>query len=174
MTKGIDYSGPGATCNRDSETGIRYGIIPADRLAHWVYDEFEAIYWRGCGHCGTEHPVGNADGEDFKECERDDDESGQLLCLSCFKTFDEDDHYGDVPFSQEYDRDGLRMRICNDNDVWVFMSPLIIKAGFCSPCAPGACHLESPCVDGAECYAVPREWFDDESPCPYPEGGVPE
>ena len=159
MPTGIDYSGPGATCNRDSETGIRYGIIPARSLAHWVWDEFETEYWRGCGNCGTELSE-----DDEWACNADE----ETCCPHCQTVLEDDQQYGDEPNGHHYNQDGLKMSIDSSGDVWVFMSPLTIKASFCSPCAPGACHLESPCDDGTECYAVPRDWFDDESRCPYP------
>lgn len=36
---GIDYSGPGATCNRDPETGIRYGVISQNSLPGEAVDD---------------------------------------------------------------------------------------------------------------------------------------
>ncbi len=189
MSAGIDYSGTNETCNRDSKTGIRYGIIAANSLADWIWDEFEADYWRGCGHCGTELAT-----DDEWGCNVDD----ETICPNCEQVCDDDsDQYGEEPIGYTYVKGGLRMSIDSHGYVWVLRSPLTIRAwvtcnsnwhwwkrirlrtpdfkGFCSPCAPGACHLESPCADewgGAECYAVPRDWFDDDYPCPYALGQI--
>jgi len=163
MSVGIDYSGINGTCNRDSKTGIRYGIISAHRLAHWSYDEFEGVYWRGCGHCGNEHTDDNKDEShgwiEFGNC--------QIACLGCGEVFSDDAHYGDEATCCEYDKGGLQMRLDNAGDVWVFLSPLTIKAGFCSPCAPGACSLNTPEDGGALAYAVPLDWFEEDRPAAY-------
>jgi len=158
MTAGIDYAGTNGTCNRDEKTGIRYGIISMHCLADWAYDEFESHYWQGCGNCGTE-----LTSDEWQESDDSD-----AVCPNCGE--DCTDHqFADEPSGYTYEAHGLSMSIDSSGDVWVYMSPLVIRAAFCSPCAPGACHLESPCDDGAECYAVPRDWFDDErAPCPYP------
>jgi len=134
-----------------------------NRLASWAWDEFEGVYWRGCGNCGTELPTDGAWG-----CNEDD----ETCCPSCGQVYeDESDQYGDEAIGHTYDKDGLCMGVDSDGDLWVYKSPLTIRASFCSPCAPGACSLGSPCDDGEECYAVPRDWFDanEGDPCPYPK-----
>ena len=63
-----------------------------------------------------------------------------------------------------------------DNDIWVFKSPWVTRADFCSPCAPGAGYLGS-CPEigdgdgdlAGNCwaYALGPEFFDEYSPMPY-------
>jgi len=53
-SKGIDYSGVGATCNRDLETGIRYGIIPQNDILQAWADSSEPDYGElHCPKCGN-------------------------------------------------------------------------------------------------------------------------
>ena len=54
--RGIDYSGPGSTVNRDTATGIRYGIISLHKLGENTDEMFEAEYDACCPHCGEEVP----------------------------------------------------------------------------------------------------------------------
>ena len=52
--------------------------------------------------------------------------------------------------------------------MWFTRSPYFTRAAFCSPCAPGACHLANPREDGERAYCPGPDWFDDENPAPFP------
>lgn len=54
-----------------------------------------------------------------------------------------------------------------DTDIFIMRSPYYTRARFCSPCAPGACHLENPTEDGERAYCFGHDWFEDEL-APYP------
>ncbi len=47
--KGIDWTVPGSQVNRDSDTGIRYGVISQHSVGQAWYDDAEADY--GTPHC---------------------------------------------------------------------------------------------------------------------------
>lgn len=181
MTKtnyaGIDYSGPGSKTNRSSETGIRYGIIPSNALNQ---DALEDVYQNGTDEDYESHI-----------------ESIKASLKSCLKEFGLEDAAEDAfdaisdsigdrysPCGDctrySYDSDGYKLQIASDGDVWVFESKYFTYAQFCSPCAPGACYLKSPLESPSEankCYCLGPDWFDKESPCPYPvysvETGLP-
>lgn len=152
MDKGIDY-GRGIT-NIDPDTGIRYGIIPIHALADWVVGEFEPRYGDPtCPRCGD--AVNPSDDHDDYFCER------------CEEFFLPDECYPEDPSSLVYDRDGYQMQLDEHNDVWIFLSPFVTTAQFCSPCAPGACYLLNYTSDGEKAYCLPNDWFEDEH-APYP------
>jgi len=88
-------------------------------------------------------------------------------CIQCRYAFDADEAFGDEPNAFVLD-DG-EYKACSDDygDVFILKSPYYTHAEFCSPCAPGACHLGSPADEnGPRAYCFGPDWFD-ESPCPY-------
>lgn len=148
--RGIDY-GLGRT-NVDQETGIRYGVIPIGCLCH-ENDDLEAVYWCGCPKCGSE-----IDPDDL-DCE--------YTCSHCGETLDDYECWGEEPIGYRYNQDGLTIEGHSDGDLFITRSPVVIRAQFCSPCAPGACYLKNPVLDGEYTYALPYDWFDEYCPCPY-------
>lgn len=61
----------------------------------------------------------------------------------------------------------------SSGDFWVYKSPFVTWAQFCSPCALGAGYLRTPCVEGvgAYTYCPPTDWWPD-GKCPYPYWNV--
>lgn len=149
---GIDY-GMGRT-NIDRSNGIRYGVINMNALAHWAWDDVESDYGEPtCPECLS--PVCPSAGRKDYSCE------------SCEKEYWSDAVYSDEPIGHSIDDGELKVTIGTDGDAFVILSPYFTRAAFCSPCAPGACHLESPTDDGERCYCFPHEWFDG-GEAPYP------
>jgi len=147
---GIDY-GLGQT-NIDSETGIRYGVIPACAVECWD-GEAEPDYGEPtCPRCG--HPI-------------EDDGS----CAGCGEYCEEENYYPDFPLGWTYQKDDLEAEQEYDSsDIFVIKSPYYTRAQFCSPCAPGACYLpksEPSCKDGAKAYCFDHKWFKN-GKAPYP------
>lgn len=171
MTKGIDYSGPGATCNRDTATGIRYGIIPERELAGW-YDAAEPDYGPpSCPKCGNEaldySKAQETLRDDLGEWEQAPHECADYACLSCKYVFGGESAFPDECPGYSLD-DGEYMAFSDESgDVWCTKSPYYTRAQFCSPCAPGACYLTSPCEDGERAYCFGPEWFEG-GKAPYP------
>jgi len=168
MRAGIDYSGPGATCNRDPETGIRYGLIPLHSLGDEALEEFESIYVARCPHCGDEIP------EDTHFTMRSVKRPGGAItnvhatdCPACGKLIREDDQYGDEADAQVCNLPEFNAHLDSSNDVWITKSPYFTRAAFCSPCAPGACYLNNPTDDGERCFCPGHDWFGDK-PTPFP------
>jgi hypothetical protein len=178
MGRGIDYSGPGAVCNRDLATGIRYGIIPQNSILEAWCEQSEPNYGDPhCPKCGNE-AVAPADlpeqDDDGKDVDIDDDtwahaehECDDFACLSCRYVFGSESAYGDEPQCFTYEGDGIKAFSDSDGDVWITGSPYYTRAAFCSPCCPGACHLEDPCDEGERAYCLPFDWFDGGA-APYP------
>ena len=151
MDKGIDY-GMGTT-NIDLKTGIRYGVISTNAPDPWLWEELEPVY--GSPVCWS------------SEMELDEDWNDGDACPHCGAETN-DRVYPDSPLGWVYSKNGYECHVgADDSDLWVTKSPYVTRAQFCSPCAPGACHLEHPCPDGERAYCLGPEWFDDESPCPY-------
>jgi hypothetical protein len=49
-------------------------------------------------------------------------------------------------------------------DIFITRSPYYTFAQFCSPCAPGACHLGNPLTEpnpNNKCYCFGHDWFED-------------
>lgn len=157
----IDY-GNGIT-NIDLENGVRYGIIPSNSVNQ---DAVQDIVQNG-----TDLAY-----ESWKE-ERDSALKSAVDCLGDFihdkSDIDLDDLADYLGISSDfmesgpwdYEDEEYKLHLDEHNDLWVLKSPYVTNRGFCSPCAPGACHLES---DGdALCYCLGSDWFDDDFPCPY-------
>lgn len=70
-----------------------------------------------------------------------------------------------------YNSDGYKLQVAGDGDIFVTGSKYFTYAQFCSPCAPGACYLRKPLespVETNRAYCLGHDWFDSDSPCPYP------
>ena len=177
---GIDYSGPGATCNRDLETGCRYGIISANDLDGWLWEKVESVYTPSCPHCGDELPE-DWDGEESQAAATADmdesvvDDLIDPVCPQCSKEIEDGEQWPDeAEAAANVIDDGDTQGFVDDsNDVWVTKSPYFTFAQFCSPCAPGACHLGNPLPEGegARCFCFGRDWFEGER-CPSPYWSV--
>lgn len=100
---------------------------------------------------------------------------------------DDDDYLDDCsePVGFSYDSDGYKAYAHQDGDIFITKSPYYTYTQYCSPCAPGACYLESPLDPDGEavnnghpkCYCFREDWFDygEENgdvvwgtKCPYP------
>lgn len=170
MNAGIDY-GMGTT-NIDHDTGIRFGVIPQnDVLQAWA-DSSEPHYGPPtCPKCGnearhTEDLTGKHPDVDEYDCARG--ACGDFACDDCAYLFDGEDAFGDEPISYVLDGDGYLAECGSDGDIFIIRSPYFTHAQFCSPCAPGAGYLANPYDDGPKTYCFAADWFDDDSPCPYP------
>jgi hypothetical protein len=161
MGKGIDY-GMGQV-NVDRATGIRYGVIHQHDLAHWALVEFEADYGSPtCGHCGADAVEYDNEAHGDYDCGRG---CSDFACEECEKVFDSSDAYGDEPISHNLDDGEYLATMDQYGDIFILKSPYYTRAGFCSPCAPGACHLSSPCDDGEKCFCFGHDWFEgDKAP----------
>jgi hypothetical protein len=164
--KGIDY-GMG-TSNINPETGIRFGVIGVncEHLDEWFWEQMEADYGDpGCPKCGG--AVVEYDHEkhgEYPEHRGCDD----YACESCGIALDSGDCYPDEAIGHDLDSDGYKGRIGSDcTELFVTASRYYTRAQFCSPCAPGACHLEHPMSDGEKAYCLGHEWFKGDR-APYP------
>lgn len=147
---GIDY-GRHTTANRDLETGIRYGIIHLHSLGECAEESFEAEYDPSCPDCGTDLT------EDFES---------PGTCPHCEAEISDGGQYPDDASRHVLKSDGYEGMLDSSCDAWVFKSPYYTRAAFCSPCAPGACYLASPCEAGEKAYCFGHDWFDEEAPYP--------
>lgn len=153
--KGIDY-GLGKT-NRNSETGIRNGVISQNYVGQAWFDSSEAYYGKPhCPECGSELPEDVNDGD---TCQ----------CGNHIKWVGEE-CFGDEPISHYYEQNGYSAECGESGDIFVCKSPYFTYAQFCSPCAPGACYLTNALDepdDNNKAYCFGHDWFDDNK-APYP------
>lgn len=158
---GIDY-GMGQT-NIDKETGIRFGVIPMNDLAHWAWESFEDDYGDPtCPKCGNEAM------EYDEECHCGfDGEGSDYACEDCCYSFMSDEAFGDEVISSHLDDGEYVAQRDSDGDIFITKSPYYTHAQFCSPCAPGAGHLSHPVDGGAKTYCFGHDWFED-GVAPYP------
>lgn len=133
---------------------------------------------------GETVPVGHAAGEsisaeDAASYDRSDlgydtlhHACGDYACDDCRVLFDAEDAFGDEPLGFTLDDGEYKASSGQDGDIFILQSPYYTRAAFCSPCAPGACYLASPCDDGEKAYCFGHDWFSDhpEHPgrAPYP------
>lgn len=172
---GIDY-GMGMT-NVDRATGIRYGVINQHSIMSEALNDMESVFPDpACPKCGQEVIHESEFTRGMSRWKHYREEFGSLLssrcreyaCKACRLVFDADDVCADEPIGMQYEGEGYKLTSCLDSDIMVLESPYYTRAQFCSPCVPGGGSLDSPCEDGPKTYCLGHEWFDDESPCPYP------
>ena len=156
MGIGIDY-GMGRT-NIDLKTGIRFGVIHSGSVGEAWYESSEANYGGAtCPKCGNDMSDYDEDKHgDYKENSGCND----YACESCEQVFDSGESFGDEPLSHGYAGEGIIASAGESGDIFVTKSPFYTRAEFCSPCAPGACHLENPNDDGEKAYCFPHDWFE--------------
>ena len=141
---GIDHSGAiGAheNVNRDTESGIRYGIISAHELED-ICDIVELEYSRACPHCDTIFE------DDIPE-----------VCPECEEDLEEEECYSEDPISRTINSEGVVGEVSSSDDVWIFRSPYYMRGTHSSPCAPGAVSINAPTTDGPMAYCPPHDWF---------------
>lgn len=194
---GIDYTPPGSTTNRDSDTGIRYGIMPQGELNPDVANDIGDNSWTDVGF---EQAVEEAKSALVKALDTDDPKESLRQAISDYvrddrideriedilelnedprfinkdkawevvsEDFSDSASFGESgPFRLE--EGGVVVQTQRDSmDLWVFKSPFYTYAQFCSPCAPGACHLSHPLSEEAlrppqnKCYCLGHDWFED-------------
>lgn len=169
MSKGIDY-GRGTT-NIDKTNGIRFGVIHSGEVLQSWSDSSESEY--GEPHCPK---CGNV-ALDSSRVDTDDDTEYKRLhsygcddyvCTDCKLLLDSSDVYGEEPIGFTLSDGEYEAQQSGDGtDIFITKSPYYTRAAFCSPCAPGACYLTSPCDDGEKAYCFGHDWFED-GEAPYP------
>jgi hypothetical protein len=186
MSYGLDYVG--GKVNIDTETGIRYGVIPSNDITQAWAESSEADYGPPtCPKCGnearpvktrTEHsdPPGQwvsvVIDEEFPEGW--EEEGMDYVCEACKLVFDDSEAYGDEPLGWYVD-DGEYEASCDSyGNVFILKSPYYTYGPFCCPCAPGAIYLRDgeeppePLPSGERlsswenrrAYCFDPEWFD--------------
>ena len=169
--RGIDYSC--GTANRDMETGIRFGVINQNDVGQAWYDASEPYYGEPCcPKCGNDADLSDLLAEDeIKDWEREPHEGEDFGCYSCEYIFGMESAFPESALSFGFDEEGYKAECgANYGDIFVMKSPYFTYAQFCSPCAPGACHLMNPLKEpnmSNKCYCFGSDWFMDEK-APYP------
>lgn len=163
---GIDY---GMGANIDPQTGIHCGVICLRSLHAYAIDDFEPDYGEPhCPKCGNDAiPVDQISEDDFDIYERAAHDEADYACTGCEYVFGGESAYGDEPIAYVLDNDEYQASLDADNDVFILKSPYYTHAQYCSPCAPGAGHLDNPCPTGPRTYCFGHDWFDG-GKAPYP------
>lgn len=176
---GIDYGFK--QTNICFKTGIRFGVIPMNDLADGCYESFEAVWGDPtCPECGGEGITPITELSDDISFEADF--TKDYACEACQKCFSSEDCFPESPAAQKYEGEGYKAFAGEDGDIFIEMSPFCTYAQFCSPCAPGACHLRNAltveevenfekanaCLpNNNRCYCFGHDWFE-EGKAPYP------
>ena len=170
---GLDYSGPGATCNRDPSLGIRYGVISQHSVQQdamsGIWDNSQDLSWEHAKDDMLDRIMASLASEtqderlanvahDIKYLYRDPvcrsvameiEELGGDSAPSRQEVWDViSDRFGDTYECDDRDwcweEDGYVLENCLQSDMFVSKSPYFTYAQFCSPCIPGGCNLDSP------------------------------
>jgi hypothetical protein len=167
------YSG----ANRDSETGIRYGVYSLNALPGWIWDCLEAVYTESCPRCGgtidDENPLldpSDRDDEDRADiadelgCTLEDLEDKDTLCPHCYAEVSDDEICPDeADYHTLKTPEGIIGQTDRDCTILrVFKSPYIGRGDHCSPCVPGAINEPRIGAEGDdEAYCLPDSYFED-------------
>ena len=153
---GINYAGSNSNANKDKKNNIRYGVINQNKVGNAWFDESEPYYGDldlVCPNCDHSY-LALIEYTDCPEC----DSPNECDCIEPVSFFVDDKEY-----SAECS--------CDDSmDIFIQKSPYFTYAQFCSPCAPGACHLENPLdhkEDNNKAYCLGHDWFES-GKAPYP------
>jgi hypothetical protein len=173
--KGIDWTLPGSSTNRNMETGIRYGVISQHSVMPEALDSVEYDYaGPNCPKCGN-------DALDFAQFENENEtwieanleqcEHGHgcddYICQDCMYIFDSGEAFSDESIGFHLDDGEYKLTDCLDSDIFVIDSPYYTLAQFCSPCVPGAGNLDNYMDCGVKTYCLGHDWFED-GIAPYP------
>jgi hypothetical protein len=161
MYKGMDY-GMGKT-NIDKSNNIRFGVISAHEIGQAWYDSSEPYYGEPtCPKCGNEAKESKGK---YRKYEHAKYECSDYVCHNCKYVFGSESAFSDEALSFSYADDGYKCFQSGDNnDIFIELSPYYTYAQFCSPCAPGACHLANPIEEKDEnnkCYCFGHDWYED-------------
>jgi hypothetical protein len=144
-SRGIDYSH--GRSNWDRETGTHFGVISVNACSEWIWESFESDYGEPtCPQCSGK--AVDYDDElhgSFEHFDQEYGAGGDYACANCKILLDAEDVYPEEPVGHAMVDDEYRAIIDSNNDVFVLKSPYYTYCQFCSPCAPGAGHLEHPC-----------------------------
>jgi hypothetical protein len=167
--KGINYAGPASNVNKNTETGIRFGVLPQNEVLQAWADSSEGFYGKPhCPNCGNEAVA--CDQDKHGEYASQPHECDDFACEACERNFGSESAFPDSPISFSYEQDGYTSECGEDGDIFILRSPYFTYAQFCSPCAPGACYLlnalESHDADN-KAYCFGHDWFED-GQAPYP------
>jgi hypothetical protein len=146
MNTGIDY-GFGKT-NINTETKIRFGVIPVNDVCEAWCDSSEPEYSNACPHCGNEPKSGNSIHD-------------MCRCPSCYKPLTDSDFDFSEPVCNTLDSE-YKAYDDSTGDIFILLSPYYTYAQFCSPCAPGACYLRSPLdekIENNKAYCFNHDFF---------------
>jgi hypothetical protein len=162
MSYGIDY-GMGKS-NIDPDNGIRYGVINQNAVLEMWSESSEGDYGPAtCPECGNDAiPIDDESVPDLDDNPPEgwEDNGRDYACLDCQISFNGDKAYGEEPLGFYLDDGEIKAESDSYGDIFIVKSPYYTHAQFCSPCAPGACHLENPVDDnGPRCYCFPPDWF---------------
>jgi hypothetical protein len=159
---GIDY-GLGKT-NIDVDTGIRFGIISANSLDSWIYEELELDYGKPtCPKCGSDVK----DTDDITWPNKRLPEHKECVCTSCGEYYWSEECYPQEPISQYIDDGKYEATLTEINEMVIIKAPFYTLTKFCSPCFPGGGDLNNPVEEGVKTYCFGHEYFRDEV-APYP------
>jgi len=167
---GIDY-GLGKT-NVDTETGIRFGVVPTNDLAGWAREtlmndgddvDFDAHKKQ------LKSELESAIQRVLKEYGYHRQNDADALAEAIVDDFEWDGYEGTGDCTRyHYEKDGYKLETCSDGDMFVLKSPFYTNAPFCSPCAPGAEYLRDRGEEGdCKAYCMGHDWFEN-GVAPYP------
>jgi hypothetical protein len=95
-----------------------------------------------------------------------DSSEGHYPCRDCqFEQGDDNCQYQCCDAVSHYiDDDEYQAESDDYGDIFITKAPYYTYAQFCSPCAPGACHLENPLSEpdnDNKCYCFGHDWFEE-------------
>ena len=164
---GINYAS-GLNTNKNSETGIRYGVISQHSLMPEALDDI-FTQGRDLSYEGYIEEINknlrSVLSNYFSDwAMKSKDVPSNLDCAveNAFNAISDDIGYQSDSPKMLYESQDYSIETCSDNDLIVTKSPYFTYAQFCSPCVPGAFNLDSPLEQEEsdnKCYCLGSDWF---------------
>ena len=161
-----DYGPP--TCPKCGNDAIEIVDASADDIAGDDADhDADCASHDADRHHACDCRASDVDSDLWEHAKYDCDE---YACPSCRYVFGGESAFGDEPNGFTYSDADIDAASDSYGDIFITRSAYYTRAPFCSPCAPGACYLRDGRDDFtlARAYCFPSDWFDSDSPCPYP------
>jgi hypothetical protein len=154
--------------NIDPETGTHYGVIASNSLASWVFEQAassgvdidyeearQELLERLNDAVASERQAAS------EHAEKNMDSAIEELIDACMESYESTGDQMLVRYETTHEGQPLIVQFTGGSEMWVFKSPIVVRAAKCSPCFPNAGDLDNVYDEpdaGVPTYGLPTDW----------------